>query len=65
MDELFTYLKIDDFPGVGCARHVLDWWNMHFVLVDLCFDVPQLTFHLIAPTHLVDELALERIYVRV
>lgn len=62
-DEGSTHLKVDDLARVGGPWRLLDLGHVHSVFLDLHLDVAQLAFHLVAATHLVHELTLERIHV--
>lgn len=60
------YLEINNLAWIGRARQlgeiVLD---RHPVLLDLGLDVAQLPLHLVAASHLADELPLEVVHVAV
>lgn len=58
-------LQVDHLPRLGSFGALAGVQHRDAVLLDFLLQVAQLALHLVAPAHLVDELALERIDVRV
>lgn len=59
------YFEVNHFARLWSFWVFTGVQHRYLVLFDLLFQVTQFSFHLIAATHLADELALERIDVRI
>lgn len=58
-------LQVDHLPRLGSFGTLARVQHRDAVLLDFLLEVAQLALHLVTSAHLVDELALERVHVRV